>query len=84
MMHTLQIKSNNQTESTLVLQTPLLPLLKVQNRLESFKELCTTIPTWAYMGKVVFATSLHVGICRMVTTLFGDDIAQKSVIRILW
>ena len=33
---------------------------------------------WAYMGEVVFATSLHVGICRMGTTLLWDDIAQKS------
>ena len=36
------------------------------------------------MGGVVFATSLHVGICRMGMTLFGDDIAQKSVNRMLW
>ena len=42
-----------------------------------------TIPMWAYMVEVVFATSLHVGICRMSTTLFGDDVAQESVIRIL-
>ena len=29
------------------------------------------------MGEVVFATSLHVGVCRMGTNFFGDDIAQK-------
>ena len=29
------------------------------------------------MGEVAFATSLHVGICRMGTNLFGDDVAQK-------
>ena len=34
MMQTLQIKCNNQTGSTLVLQATLLPLLQVQNRLE--------------------------------------------------
>ena len=44
----------------------------------------TTVPMWAYMGEVVFATSLHVGICSMGTTLLGDDVAQKSIIRILW
>ena len=34
MMQTSQIKYNNQTGSTLVLQTTLLPLLQVQNSLE--------------------------------------------------
>ena len=44
----------------------------------------TTIPIWAYMAEVVFVTSLHLGVCRMGTTLFGDDLAQKGVIRMLW
>ena len=34
MTQTSQLKYNNQTGSTLVLQTALLPLLQVQNRLE--------------------------------------------------
>ena len=34
MTQTSQLKCNNQTGSTLVLQTTLLPLLQVQNRLE--------------------------------------------------
>ena len=34
MMQTSQLKCNNQTGSTLVLWTTLLPLLQVQNRLE--------------------------------------------------
>ena len=34
MTQTLQLKCNNQTGSTLVLRTTLLPLLQVQNRLE--------------------------------------------------
>ena len=34
MMQTLQLKHNNQTASTLVLQTTLLPLLQVLNSLE--------------------------------------------------
>ena len=34
MMQTSQLKCNNQTGSTLVLQTILLPLLQVQNSLE--------------------------------------------------
>ena len=34
MMQTSQLKCNNQTESTLVLWTILLPLLQVQNSLE--------------------------------------------------
>ena len=34
MMQTLEIKCNNQTGSTLVLQTTLIPPLQVQNRLE--------------------------------------------------
>ena len=31
----------------------------------------TTVPMWAYMGEVVFATptSLHVGTCRIGTVL---------------
>ena len=29
----------------------------------------TTVPTWACMGEVVFATSLHAGTCRMGTAL---------------
>ena len=32
------------------------------------------------MGEVVFATSLHVGVSRMGTNLFGDDVAQKYLI----
>ena len=81
-----------------MLQTTLLPLLQVQNRLEVlvFLELyekmlawmlrlysidTTTDPMQVNMGEVVFAT---LGICRMGTTLFQEDIAQKSVIRILW
>ena len=41
----------------------------------------TTDPMRVNMGEVVLAT---LGICRMGTTLFQEDIAQKSVIRILW
>ena len=43
----------------------------------------TTVHTLVYMREVVFATSLHVGIYRMGTTLLGDDVAQKRVIGIL-
>ena len=31
----------------------------------------TTIPTWAYIGEVVFATSIHVGMCRIGTAWQG-------------
>ena len=30
-----------------------------------------TIPLWAYMGEEVFATSLHVGTCRIGTAWVG-------------